>query len=271
MRFSLAHLTVLGCAPPEMIYIAARAGYDFVSPRIIMMGNEKTFNYALAENPAMLRETKAALNETGLKVHDIELARICDGMKVNSFLPAFEVAAELGAPHVLCSVWTSDRNYAVERFAEVCDLAEPLGLTVNLEFVTWSELTTLHSAVEVLRAANRSNVGLVVDMLHFHRSRVRLEELDAVPKEWFNFAHLCDAPAEIPADREALIFTGREDRLYLGEGGIDVAAIVARMPEITYSIELPNRKRVAQIGYEGHATECLTTARAYLSAVHNKL
>jgi hypothetical protein len=32
-EFSLAHLTVLGCAPPEMTYIAARAGYDYVSIR----------------------------------------------------------------------------------------------------------------------------------------------------------------------------------------------------------------------------------------------
>ncbi|MED3904758.1 sugar phosphate isomerase/epimerase, partial [Geobacillus thermodenitrificans] len=29
--FSLAHLTVLGCPPPEMAPIAARAGYDYVS------------------------------------------------------------------------------------------------------------------------------------------------------------------------------------------------------------------------------------------------
>ena len=36
-EFSLAHLTVLGCAPPEMTYIAARAGYDYVSIRPIYM------------------------------------------------------------------------------------------------------------------------------------------------------------------------------------------------------------------------------------------
>ena len=37
-QYSLAHLTVLGCATPEMIYLAARAGYDYVSPRLIYMG-----------------------------------------------------------------------------------------------------------------------------------------------------------------------------------------------------------------------------------------
>ena len=73
MRFSLGHLTVLGCAPPELTYIAAQAGYDFVSPRIIMMGNESAGNYTLAENKSMLQQTKSALLETGLRVYDIEL------------------------------------------------------------------------------------------------------------------------------------------------------------------------------------------------------
>lgn len=34
-QYSLAHLTVLGCPPPELAYVAARAGYDYFSPRLI--------------------------------------------------------------------------------------------------------------------------------------------------------------------------------------------------------------------------------------------
>lgn len=37
-QYSLAYLTILGCPPPEMINIAARTGYDFVSLRPIYMG-----------------------------------------------------------------------------------------------------------------------------------------------------------------------------------------------------------------------------------------
>ena len=51
LEYSLAHLTVLGCPPPEMVYVAARAGYDYVSPRLIYMGLPGEPNYALAENP----------------------------------------------------------------------------------------------------------------------------------------------------------------------------------------------------------------------------
>ena len=36
--YSLAHVTVLGCPPPEAIGIAARCGYDFVGLRNMPLG-----------------------------------------------------------------------------------------------------------------------------------------------------------------------------------------------------------------------------------------
>jgi sugar phosphate isomerase/epimerase len=266
-KFSLAHLTVLGCAPPEMTYIAARAGYDYVSFRPIFMALPNEPNYALADNPEMLRKTRAALAETGVKLHDIELARIHDGMDARTkYLPAFEAAAELGARRVISSVWTPNREFAIERYAELCDLARPLGLTIDFEFVTFAEVKTLADALQVVKAAGKDNCGIMVDTLHFARSRVSLAELDAVPREWLHFAHICDAPAEIPDTKEGLIHTARDARLYLGEGGIDVAAILNRMPEMVYSLELPHLERVKELGYAEHACRCLETARKYLAA-----
>ena len=118
----------------------------------------------------------------------------------------------------------------------------------------------------VLRAANRPNSGVLVDTLHFSRSRVTLAELDAVPRDWFRFAHLCDAPAEIPATNEGLIQTARQERLYPGEGGIDIAAILNRLPVVPCSIEIPHLARVKEIGYAEHAARCLASARKYLAA-----
>jgi sugar phosphate isomerase/epimerase len=265
-QFSLAHLTVLGCAPPEMTYIAARAGYDFVSYRPIYMGLPGEPNYNLAENKEMLRQTKTALAATGLKLLDIELARIANGLDPKKYLPAMEVAAELGGRHVLSSIWTPERNFAIERFAELCDLAKPLALTVDLEFVTFANIKNLKEALEVLSAAKRENCGIMVDTLHFARSRVALAELDGVPRAWFHYAHLCDGPAEIPATNDGLIHTAREERLYAGEGGIDIAAILNRIPEIPYAIELPHLARVKELGYAEHAWRCLQTAKDYLDA-----
>lgn len=264
-KYSLAHLTVLGCPPPEMTYIAARAGYDYVSFRPIALGIPGEPRYLLAEDKQMMKQTKTALSSTGLKLMDVELARIVDGVTPKTYLPAMEVAAELGGTRLLSSAWTDDRNYIVDFYAELCDLAKQYNLTVDFEFVTWSAITTLKEAMEVLRAADRENCGIMIDTLHFNRSKVALEELDDVPREWFHFAHICDGPKELPKDREGLIHTGRAERLYVGEGGIDIAAIINRIPEIPCSIELPHDARVKEYGYAEHAYRCLETAKKYFA------
>ncbi|UOF91144.1 sugar phosphate isomerase/epimerase [Fodinisporobacter ferrooxydans] len=263
-KFSLAHLTVLGCTPPEMTYIAARAGYDFVSFRPIGLGTINEPQYPLAEDKVMLRQTKAALAETGLKLLDIEMVRIYDGLDPKIYLPAMEVAAELGGRHVLTTASTNDRNFVIDCFSELCDMAKPFGLTMDLEFITWYDLATLQEALDIVRTANRENGGIIIDTLHFNRSHVRLEELDDVPWEWLHFAHVCDAPREIPTTKEGLIHTAREERLYLGEGGIDVAGILNRIPEIPYSLEIPHAKRTQELGYEEFARHCLQIAKDYL-------
>lgn len=265
-QFSLAHLTVLGCPPAEMTYIAARAGYDFVSIRPIYMGLPGEPNYSLADNPQMLRQLKTALASTGLRVHDIELARVYEGLHPSKYLPAMEVAAELGAKAVLSSIWGGERDFYLEKFAAICDLAKPFGLTVDLEYVPIAAVANLAQAVDVLRTIDRSNAGLMLDMHHFHRAGDNPADLDALPREWFHFAHLCDAPPEIPTDRAEMTRVMREARLYVGEGGIDVAGILAHVPPCVYSIELPNKECHEEMGYAEHAARCLDSLKAYLAA-----
>ncbi len=262
-QYSLAHLTVLGVPPAEMARKARRAGYDFISPRFIPIGSAGEPRYAVAEDKALKRDLKRALDETGIGIHDVELARIVDGLDARTYLPAFEVSAELGARRIISSAWTNDRAFVVDTYAALCDLAKPLGLTVDFEFPSFSGVTGLGAAVSVLREAARENCGIMVDTLYLAYSRVRPEELDAIPREWFHFAHLCDAPAEVPETTEDMIAIARSARLYPGEGGIDLAAYLNRMPRIPYSIELPNDERVAEFGYEEHARRCVQAAKRY--------
>src|SRR3989442_8613750 len=131
-KFSLAHLTVLALPPPQLVYLAARAGYDYVSPRLIHLGIPGEPNHALVEDRQMLARTKLALASTGVRVHDIELARIDGKTGVQRFRRALEVGAELGARAVLSSIWGGSRTEYIDRFGELCDLARPLRLSVDL-------------------------------------------------------------------------------------------------------------------------------------------
>jgi sugar phosphate isomerase/epimerase len=261
--YSLAHLTLINATAPELIYIAARAGYDAVSPRFIQMNVPGEF----AESPVdkqMVRATKTALSTTGLKVLDVELARITEDCDPRTFEPACELGGELGAKRMIMSAWTkdrTDRNFLVDCYGETCDIAAQFGLSVDLEFPSFSRLRTLDETLDIVRAADRPNGGILVDTLYLHLSRVDLAELLHVPSELLNFLHISDALPGIADTREGMIQLARDARLYPSEGCIDFKGIIERMPVVDYSIELPNQSRVNELGYEEHARRCLQHAK----------
>lgn len=267
-EFSLAHLTLLHCAPPQLTEIASTAGYEYVSFRPIAFGQPTEPLYPLATDRQLLARTKAALATTGVQLLDIELARIYPGVDIKSYLPALECAAELRGRHVLCSVWgTSDRAFILDHFTELCDLALPLGLTVDLEFVTFAAVRTLTSAAGIVRESACPNAGICVDTLHFDRSGCSIDELEELPAKWFHYAQICDAaPTADLSEESELKRVAREDRRFLGEGGIDVRTILAHLPHMPYSIELPNAALLAALGPKEFARRCLATARSYLCA-----
>ena len=267
-QFSLAHLTALTCPPPQLIRVAAGAGYDFVGLRTIALGLPGEPRYDVNANGLLRRETKAAMAETGVRLLDIELARIVEAQDPRSFLPALEAGAELGARHVLTSIWTPNRSFAIDAFGVLCDLARPLGLTVNLEFVAWADCSTLAGAVEVLRTANRTNAGIMIDTFHFHHSGVAVEDLASIPPGWCHYVHMNDdRPSTVGEDLEECKRRGREERLYPGEGVIDIAGILNHLPDrVVCAIELPHRQRLSELGPLAYARECLKKTKRYLKA-----
>jgi len=262
--YSLGYLTAPGCAPPEMIYLAARAGYAYVSLRTIAMGLPGEPDFGLAQNRDLREKTKRALQETGVKLLDIENARIHDEVELNRYYPEMAIAAELGAQAVLTNIWTTEENLISDTFAQLCEYGRKLGLNINLEFVTWSAVKNIQDALKILQQAGYDNCGMVVDTLHFSRSRCRLEELAEVPAQYLAALHLCDGPAAIPDKVEDLIHAGRAERLYVGEGGIAIAGIVDAMPPVPLGIEIPHLARVAAIGPAEHVFRCIETAERYL-------
>jgi sugar phosphate isomerase/epimerase len=262
-EFSLAHLTLLMCDPPSLIEIAARTGYDYVSLRPIAVTADEP-RYAFGEDKALRQATKKRLADTGMRLLDIELARIADDIEPKSYLPAFEAAAELGGKYVLSSVWTQDRARAVDRFAELCRLAKPFDLAVSLEPVSFSRVKTLAEAAAIVTATRAANGAICIDTLHFDRAGDRAEDIDALPASLFPFMQLCDAISNPTATLEENIFTARADRKFCGEGDLPLADIVGHLPAIPCSLEIPNAAAALSMAPIDYARRCLDTARAYL-------
>lgn len=263
-KFSLAHLTALEYSPPELTYLAAKAGFDYVSMRPIYMGLPDEKNYDLANNWEMYKKTKKALQETGLELLDIELAKVDKGIDYKNYEPAFEVAAELGGKHVLSSIWVDEEDFALEQFSKICDLANQYNLTVDLEYVPIASITNLSETVEILKKADKKNAGLMIDAHHFYRAGDKAEELSELPREWFHYMHLCDAPGVEPSSQEEMTRILREERPYVGEGAADISGLLRNTPNVPYSLEIPHSRRAKELGYENHAKKCLQTAKQYV-------
>lgn len=270
--YSLAHLTLINCTPAELVYVAARAGYDAVSPRFVTMNVPGEFERSPLDKD-QVQALKTAIKTTELQVLDIEIARITEDCDPRDFEQALELGGELGARHMIMSAWTTrrdDRNFLLDVYAKTCDLAAPYGITIDLEFPTFSRLRTLDEVLDIVREADRPNGGILVDTLYLHLSRVDIGELLHVPPEWLHFLHISDCLPGIADTREGMIQLARDARLYPGEGWIDFAGIIERCPPMNYSIELPNQSRVSELGFEEHARRCLTHAKQTFGTARSK-
>jgi sugar phosphate isomerase/epimerase len=264
--FSLAHLTVLSLPPPQMIQIAARTGYQRVGLRLLRV-TPQGLAYPLTDDPAMLRETRAALADTGLSVNDIELVQIRPEIDIVALESFIAVGAELGAKYVLSAPYDPDPARLTERFIALADLAGKYGLSVVLEFFPWTDTANLAAALAIVTGSGRKNAGVLVDTLHFDRSRGTLDELRRVPPAFLPFVHVCDAPAERPATTEAMLHTARAERLPPGEGGIDILGVVNAMPAgIPLALEVPMETLTREIGPEAVARRAREAAGRVLGA-----
>ena len=263
-EYSLAHLTVLSLTPPKVVEAAARAGYEYVGLRLTRVTPTEVL-YDLAHDRALMKETKTRLADTGVRVLDVELFRMDSSLDAESFLPVLDAAAELGAPHIIAQLPDADRQRAIERFARLCDHAKARNIFVSLEFPHWTETGNLTEAARVVRAVDRPNAGILIDMLHMCRSRSSLEELRSLPREWFRFAHVCDASREVPPTMEGIIRTARDERLFPGEGECQVRETLACMPpNIPYALEIPRVTLTKAIGPEEVARLAVTVAKSHL-------
>ncbi len=265
--FSLACLTALPLTPPQALRLAARLGYPSIGVRLLPAAPGGTA-WPLMSDKSLLDETLAAMDETRVAVFDLEIVRLDERFALEPLRPLFEVGQRLGAKAILVGGDDADRPRLVENYAKLCEAAAPYGLTCDLEFMPWSQVPDLASAKDVVGRAGCANGGVLVDALHFARSRSRLEDLDDLPREWLHYAQLCDGPGAIPADTAGLIHTARCERLLPGEGGIDLAALFRRLPaDLPISLEVPHDRRLLMLGAEAWSRDVLVAGRAFFAGL----
>ncbi len=266
-KLSLAFLTTFDVGPVDAVKIAARTGYDMVGLRILPAAASGEADYPLLRDAPLMREVRAALADTQIRVGDVEIIRLKAQNDWDLFAHFCDRCAELGARHVLVAGDDTDRARLTDSFARFAQLASPHGLTADLEFMPWTAVANLRDAVAVVEAAGQANGGVLIDALHYDRSDTSLTEIAAVPPSRVNYVQFCDGPVPYDPSVEGLIEIARGARLFPGLGGIDMIGLAKAIPQdVTISVEVPHRAWAQKIDAEGRAAMAKAASLAILRA-----
>lgn len=262
---SLAALTVLELTPPEMVTCAAEAGFSHVGIRLIPATPTEPQHDIVGDTP-LLREVERRLADTGVKVLDVEIFRLKPETRVADFEAAFATAARLGASELLVAGNDPDESRLIDTFAALCDLAGSYGLGASLEFMPWTDAKDLQQAARIVDAVQRDNAGVLIDPFHLSRSRSRIEDIAAVPPSRWHFMQFCDVPAALPPTMDAILAEARAERLFPGDGGLDLLGLLRAVPaDIPLSIEVPTHTLARSVVATERARRALAATRRVLA------
>ena len=229
-----------GISFAERLSAASAAGFDGIS----LWGRDYQ---AAREEGLSDADMRAMLDSYGLAVGeldpawwwlpgagDVHIPRDMDTLDVFRFGEAeiFSIAdalrsRSLNAVDVFGGTW--DTEAAAEAFEGLCARAAEHGLLVHIEWLSWSKIPDLSTALEIVQVAGARNGGVNVDAWHFVRAGTDLEQLREVPGELVTAVQLDDGPAEAETD---LMHATLHDRYLPGDGEFDLVGIVRTLDEI---------------------------------------
>lgn len=266
-RLGLAQLSLVGTAPPDLVSIAAEAGFDFIGARVRpVTPTERPYN--LQPGSPMLRETLVRMADTGITVEDIEFL-LLDGTGLQNgadqreaWLRMMEAGQALGASTLTVACADPDLDRFGDHLAQMTQDGKAYGIVPTLEPIAYQTVRSIPQAVEL---ADRAGCKIVVDALHVNRfggTWAQLEDAAGLVP----MIQLCDGPSIPPPGREGLILESRSERGVPGEGQFDLPAMLASFPADTpVSVETPSGSRVAVMGELAWAKQLKAAANSVLT------
>lgn len=122
-------------------------------------------------------------------------------------------------------------DHLAGEFAALCAQAAEHGLMVGLEMLPFSALPNLGAALDMVKAADTPNGGLLIDIWHVVRSGGALADVAQVPARFIIAAELCDATM---AMQDSVTEDTMRHRRLCGEGEFDVPGFIAALAKAGY-------------------------------------
>ena len=143
---SLAHLSELEVPPPALAAMAARAGFASIGVRALPAVPGGTCHPL--EDRAARAALRSALAGSGTSLLCIELVPIGRDLAPARLRDALEAGAELGASRLVVTGDDPDRDVVAAGMAALCDIAAPLGMAVDLEFMPFRAVDDLAASFQ---------------------------------------------------------------------------------------------------------------------------
>jgi 2-keto-myo-inositol isomerase len=258
-QFSLNASTIRGTPLLRQIEVAAKAGYGGIELWFADLD-------AHLASGGTIADARRALDDAGLAVPTcIYLGGWFDAPKAEwpqvreTCARRLAQAAELGAPHVIAGppLGRADAARGAQRYRELLRLGESAGTRPAFEFLGFVEqFNTIESALEVLELAALPAGATVLDPFHIFRGEGSMVSIRKLRADQVAVAHFNDTPAAPSREQQR-----DEDRVWPGEGHLDLAQYLGLLREIGYrgwlSLELFRQDlwerdplEVARIGLE---------------------
>jgi sugar phosphate isomerase/epimerase len=207
----------------------------------------------------------AALAETGIVVGALEVFDLSPGANIESYRPAIELGAQLGAKTASAiNVRNSDPVEVSGLFAQFAELAGEYALGVTLEPLAMFETSTLTQARDIIRTA-RVDAGIVFDVFHLVRKGGTVADVRAMEPGLIRYIQLCDGVAS----PEAMRYEASYERLYPGDGVFPLVELLSNVPtNVTWGIEAPSRRRAESgMSAEMQAQEAMAAMRRIIDKI----
>lgn len=239
-RLGLDSQTVFGMPPTDHIRLAAELGLGSVSlaPMPVPWKLDRFPLWSLRDDPALVRETKAILRDTGIRVAAAEGFTIRPEADTSFRVSDFDLMAELGTEAATTVAMGAEPESALEQMTILADLAAERGMMFLFEFAPPHTFNTLASAHDAVRRIERDNARLLIDSMHLFRTGGSVADIRALPAGAIGYIQLSDAA--FTGDGGDYYLEASFERKIPGEGELPLVELLRALPsDLRVGLEVP--------------------------------
>ena len=239
-RLGIEFISVLGLPPVAFVALADELDCRNISLAIApLTENPRGYPaWSFRDDPALRRDTVAALRNHGVSVSLGEGFLCRPGVGLAQSGPDLDIMCELGARRVNVLSLDDDPARALDELGAFAALAAARGLETMLEFIPGMPIGDLAAAIAAIRHVGRRDFRLLVDVMHVFRSGATVAELATLDPADVGYIQLCDVPLASTFDDYA--YEALHERLAPGQGELPLHEALAVLPrDVPVGLEVP--------------------------------